>query len=232
MLYRKDAPCALYRDVGDKKYTPWTLCLGSKKIAGYKAEMQTGTCLAFEKTYNDRAEVSIAGAQYPLNLISCGKNLWDGTSESGTLNADTGLPQASGSLRRTLFIPVAANALYKVQRTVNSGTYWGFFAYNGNQQFISRSGQTVAARVAWTTPANTRFLRFIFHGTGDSQIALYRIRAEQANILEDYEPYEGHTIAVNSGENFIIPTLFPLTNIFTDAIPPLTLNCTARVTDL
>lgn len=134
---------------------------------------------------------------YKVDLVSRGKNLFDGEYEVGNINPDTGeLLVNSQRYRATNFMPVIPSTTYVVSKSSGTGYFWviGYKddftgvedGYGSSPASVIRAGGEDNGKtvVAFTTTPTTRYVKW--YTTSQSGVPT---QLELGTEATEYEPY-------------------------------------------
>lgn len=127
----------------------------------------------------------------PFDLVSCGKNLWDGILEEGYIDPSTGVNQNWSGYKRSSYMPIPSNVDYTF--TCNKPGQGAFFAiyYDKNKNHLSYHNLIIwASPIKRTTPIGTSYIRItgvdrVIDNLGD------KTKLEIGSIATPYTPFRG-----------------------------------------
>ena len=120
---------------------------------------------------------------YKMSILSCGKNLFDGQLEFGTLDSSNGnlVDSTSAFRNKNKFIKVknGSNIIF-----AHISALIVIIEYDKNFQYIkSQTGQS------FTLSSNTRYINF---RTADATSNYSQLQLEEGTVATPYEPYQGN----------------------------------------
>lgn len=125
----------------------------------------------------------------------CGKNLFDGETVNGWLNASGVLQTSSSDRTSTNYIAVTPNTTYTLYGT--QSTYLKLTQFDSSKIAASQQTTTSATSITVTTGATTAYVRI---GWGNAANAS-NVMLEKSSTATDYEPYRGQSYEINLGKN-------------------------------
>lgn len=136
---------------------------------------------------NNLADIkSVGNAQsdgrYRFGIVSCGKNLFDGVIEMGTIGSDTGLDvNVSSEVRSKNYtrIPKSKNLVISYDLDHNAGIRY----YDSKYKYIGYQG--VSNGQPLTVPSNAEYVRFKFMTTNTN----IRVMLEEGTTSTSYQLY-------------------------------------------
>ena len=186
-----DLTLALGSTIADYLYTLEQATAG----AGVAKLKSWGFCTKDYYAY-DAGSMQSASAS---KMVTTGFNQWDGTKESGAINATTGVLTSSSARFSTDYIRVIGGATYYINcKRFNSETY-GLAWYDSNKTYIS--GYAYDGSVAdpvgeITAPNNAYYLRASCANSEESTFCINLSWSGYRN--GEYEPYSKHEYALDS----------------------------------
>lgn len=124
--------------------------------------------------------------KYPVNIKSCGKNLFDGQLQRGYWYNDT-LKSSDYAVANINNIPIKTNTCYSFYIEGYNGNIY-IEELNNNLQgiksFAIKSGQFI-------NTTNGRFLRFCTANNESEKVEIHvKVQIEEGTVATDYEPYQ------------------------------------------
>ena len=120
---------------------------------------------------------------YKMSILSCGKNLFDGKIEIGTLLDNGELRQDSNARRSCNYISVKPNMSVSCYNSGNS--YLVYIEYDNNYNTLG--SVAIPPRQSKTFLCKGRYLKFRYEGTDFTTLQL-----EEGTVATSYEPYQGN----------------------------------------
>ena len=114
-----------------------------------------------------------------------GKNLFGDTLEVGTINSSGNNSTSTDNMRNADYISVNQQTTYTI--SASSNCYIGIRYYNSSKTFLS-SGTTAEQPNTFTTPANCKYVRFVFVNITDTTV---KVQLEEGTQATPYEEYTG-----------------------------------------
>lgn len=150
-----------------------------------------------------------------IDVLSCGKNIWDGTYDTtigvGQFLTESNTISPSGGWVVTNYIRVNGNKSYTISGTTSSGNSPAVCWYDENLNYISGSKYANATAKTISLPNNAAFIRFsIYNGVFDST------QLEESTSATSYVPYVKTTsISESLGQTVYGATWYLRTGKFT-----------------
>lgn len=123
-----------------------------------------------------------------LDVVSCGKNLWNYTLQVGTLTPLEGVEYDDITRSRTSYIPVVASTSYSLS-CKNISDIGRIHFYNKTKRIDSTTFCN------FTTPIYCTHIRIVFIQTVEYMLS-QNIQLEEGTIITDYEPYKEHRLPI------------------------------------
>lgn len=127
---------------------------------------------------------------YEIPLLSCGKNMFDGRLESGTIGTDTGLNVTNSSEIRSIGyikIPVGKSIFISTTGSLNFGIRY----YDKTLKYLGYEGVVSGGKL--NVPSNAEYFRFKLITTD----LTLKIQVE-TDLATPYEPYQSNKITILS----------------------------------
>ena len=190
---------------------PVKLMDGNKVVFEPNVSELSGEIISVAKTYNDNAYIKIFGKTVEIgegekspdnpyelksvgddggfDLVSCGRNIWDGSLIEGHVRPTDGEELSWEGFYKTDFIPVPPDTDYAITYTKPSSgtTFWAIY-YDINKNYISSQNLApFTPPFSIKTPIGTTYLRIT--GATSSMTTLTQI--ELGSSATPYEPFRG-----------------------------------------
>jgi len=147
----------------------------------------------------------------PVNVVSgnnsvvvCGKNLFDGVFQQGTLDLGGNGGEASSTARlRTDYIVVQPNTTYTISNNNSNLTQCGIGLYKSDNSYDSshkvNNGDWNYFPKSFTTQSDTKYIRIIFRKESETitPTGNYQIQLEQNSTATTYSSYTGTTYNID-----------------------------------
>lgn len=139
----------------------------------------------------------------PINVVTgdqdinvCGKNLFDGEVELGSINT-SGNTTTNNALRSTNYIKVKPSTQYTISNDLNYTTR--IYEYNSSKTYIANSSQA-STTYTFTTSATTEYIRFRTIESSTQNNLNVKVMLEKGNQATTYEAFTGNTYEINLGD--------------------------------
>ena len=179
-------------------------------------EIETGKIL---ETFNESKNLELVTVKTPI-LKTVGNNLFDGELESGSFDANTGIPIPDDkTVRAKNFIPVEPNKTYIADVGVVK------IYYDKSYNYLS---QEVKSSQSFTTPTNCYYMKFRLYYADYTDNNLPK-QLEEGSSLSSYEPYKENILSVTddielNGIDGVYDEYNALTGELTQRFNRITLN--------
>ena len=128
--------------------------------------------------------------QYKIDIISTGKNIFDGNLEIGAVSATTGMNADKDTWQRNVgYINVEANKTY-ICSIDEENVSFGVRAYDVNKNYL---GNVTLYNGRFTAPSNAHYIRFNI--TTDKDV---KVQIEEGSVATEYEPYKESKLTILS----------------------------------
>lgn len=129
---------------------------------------------------------------YKIDVVSCGKNLFDGRLQHGTWVTGTGnlSPSTQGNICNIDHIRIKPSTTYKLWNSTNLDV-WVLW-YDINKNYISHS-----FHASTSSPANAYYMCFyLVNGANTYSIDEVKLQIEEGTQVTSYEPYQGDKLEI------------------------------------
>lgn len=154
----------------------------------------------YGKTVQDPVDLSIKSVEN-VEILSTGKNKFDGELEQGSINPDTGAIIDSPNFVRTKnFIPVTANDNIVISLVSSKVMSMSAICYDSNKNRINNVDISLATK-AFVIPAGVKYIKIRFYNSNGISISgISDVQIELGASVTDYEEYK------SSVQNILLPT--------------------------
>ena len=192
-----DAIEGIYEDYPKITGEGESLSLDNTKQAIMKLDLKGNTSQDGTPTPSSPIPVNVVSGDNTIDI--CGKNLFDELWQSGNINANSGIEEASTTARRSInYIPVQPNTTYTLSRTIGGNTL-PVREYGKDKQYIGAQnpyqGYNSSLVRSYTTSSNVYFIRLVDYVLDETS----KIMLEKGSTATTYEPYIGNTYPIYLG---------------------------------
>lgn len=138
---------------------------------------------------------------YKIDVVSCGKNLFDGIYKDNSFLQVTGggigdLGGASGHKATPNYVKLKPNSTYRFSTSNSKGAGIILFFYDKNKKYIRHVDTHIMPYTTLTTNENEYYIRW--YGTDANISAFTNTQLEEGTVATEYEPYQENKLEILS----------------------------------